>query len=69
MDMGYKWYAVKIGTICEFCYGAKGYCGLIKGQIKTCPGLMRNRPDFCPLIELKDEPKVEPRKDAKYRDF
>jgi hypothetical protein len=47
-----KW-VVEMKKLCNFCQGAKGYCGyydIIRGH--SCAGDLTRRPEWCPVTPL-----------------
>ena len=47
-----KW-VVDMKRLCNFCQGAKGYCGyfdIIRGH--SCAGDLTRRPEWCPVTPL-----------------
>lgn len=48
-----KWLVV-MNKQCDFCQGINGFCDKAECRGKSCPGMLDNRPAFCPLTEVEE---------------
>jgi len=48
-----KWLVV-MNKQCDFCQGIRGFCTKKEVEGKSCPGILENRPEFCPLVPVAE---------------
>ena len=48
-----KWLVV-MNKQCDLCAGINGYCSKPETNGKSCPGMLDNRPIWCPLVEIEE---------------